>query len=493
MGRIRARWPDGAICGTCFYAAMRTHGSCTICGLERLLPGRLDSHDGPICGLCAGITDDLACSRCGVEAEHYRRSLCARCALRDDVTELLIIDAADPGTMTALVEGLCRDERPESLITWMRPAQMREILRRLAVGDIAMSHEGIDELGHGLRVTHLRGLLEHHGLLPERDAYLARFEHWLRVKFDAIGEAAVRQPVEQFATWHHLRRIRAISATGSSTRGPVHAAKQEITETIKFLDWLLQAHGRVASTCNQRDVDEWLIGGPTTRHNIRTFFVWALRARVNTTILINHRSARSSPTITQDQRIAWLRELLTGNSESLPYRIAGTLLLLYAQPIARIASHRTTDILLAPDGPYLALGTHPAPIPTPFADMLTEHLAQRPNLHAVRDGDSEWLFPGRTPGSHLHPNTIMNRLRTLGIDLLGARTTAIRTLVSEVPAPIVADMLGYSQQITHLHAAETSQPWPRYVRPAQRRQGRASPRSSKSTTTPTSRERRKKQ
>jgi hypothetical protein len=36
---------------------------------------------------------------------------------RSSLTELLIIDAADPGTMTALVDGLGRDERPESLIT----------------------------------------------------------------------------------------------------------------------------------------------------------------------------------------------------------------------------------------------------------------------------------------------------------------------------------------------------------------------------------------
>lgn len=57
----------------------------------------------------------------------------------------------------------------------------------------------------------------------------------------------------------------------------------------------------------------------------------------------------------------------------------------------------------------------------------------------------------------------MNRLRTLGIDLLGARTTAIRTLVTEVPAPIVADMLGYSQQNAHRHAAEVAQPWAGYA------------------------------
>jgi hypothetical protein len=38
-----------------------------------------------------------------------------------------------------------------------------------------------------------------------------------------------------------------------------------------------------------------------------------------------------------------------------------------------------------------------------------------------------------------------------------------------VPAPVVAGMLGYSQQITHRHAAEASQPWSRYVRPGAER------------------------
>jgi hypothetical protein len=56
---------------------------------------------------------------------------------------------------------------------------------------------------------------------------------------------------------------------------PVHAAKQEITETIKFLDWLWQTHHRTASTCTQQDADTWLTTGPTTRKAIRTFFVLA--------------------------------------------------------------------------------------------------------------------------------------------------------------------------------------------------------------------------
>jgi hypothetical protein len=39
-----------------------------------------------------------------------------------------------------------------------------------------------------------------------------------------------------------------------------------------------------------------------------------------------------------------LKELLTGDSESLPYRLAGILRLLYAQPLTRIAGLQATAV-----------------------------------------------------------------------------------------------------------------------------------------------------
>ena len=50
-------------------------------------------------------------------------------------------------------------------------------------------------------------LLVHHGLLPQRDPYLPRFERWIDATLDGLADE-VRQPVQHFATWHHLRRIR---------------------------------------------------------------------------------------------------------------------------------------------------------------------------------------------------------------------------------------------------------------------------------------------
>lgn len=170
-------------------------------------------------------------------------------------------------------------------------------------------------------------------------------------------------------------------------------------------------------------------------------------------------------TITQDQRVAWLRELLTGTSESLPYRIAGILLLLYAQPLVRVARLRADAVeTTETNGSVrISFGAHPVPVPQAFAELLQEHLRNRPNLRTGSDAQSPWLFPGTRAGQPLHPNGIMDRLRSLGIVLLGARNTALDEHLILSPPPLVADAPGYSHQIAFLHADNAGDAWSRYV------------------------------
>jgi hypothetical protein len=368
-------------------------------------------------------------------------------------------------TAAKLLAALCGAKRPESILAWLRKPGVRELLERLSTGAIPLSHEALDREPNSLRVEHLRSLLTHHNLLPVRDHYLALFERWLSSKLDDIDDIEVRRPIESFARWHHLRRIRTLSTGGKPTRGPVHSAKQEITETIKFLTWLNLAHGRTVASCLQADVDAWLADGPTTRHASRTFFVWALKNRTCTNITIGFRQAKTVPLLTQGQRLAMLKACLTDDIDTLSYRVAATLLLLYAQPVVKIAAMKSTDVILTPDGPRLSLGEeHPAPVPEPFATLLTEHLASRPNMRTGSSSGSPWLFPGYRAGQHMHPNTLMMRLREIGIDLLGARNASLRSLVKEVPAPLVAEMLGYSYQVTQKHATAAAEPWSRYAK-----------------------------
>lgn len=229
---------------------------------------------------------------------------------------------------------------------------------------------------------------------------------------------------------------------------------------------LHETYQRTAATCTQQDVDEWLATGPTTRSAIRTFFVVAKKARLNTAVTIQHRSAKTSPSLSEDQRLAWIHELLTGTSESLPYRVAGMLLLLYAQPLVKVVTFPTSIIDDADSGMSISLGKHPTDptdVPEPFASLLRAHLAARPNLRTGAGPDSPWLFPSSLDGRHLHPNTVMDRLRDLGVNLLGARNRAIGELVLECPPSLVAEALGYSTQVAFLHADKAAEPWARYA------------------------------
>jgi hypothetical protein len=457
--KIRIRWPDGNICGICFHEATRTHGKCEQCGQHRLLPGR--DGDRRHCRSCAGITTDLDCHRCGSEGEHHRRGLCTRCTLRDDLTALLLpTERAPRPELVRLVDVLVNVDRPESIHTWKRNAKVAQLLRGLGDATIPLTHDGFEGAPASPASEHIRDLLVHHGLLPRRDRDLARFEQWLQQRLDSIGDPKVRRPLEQFATWHHLRRIRR--RVGQELRGAVLTSKQEITEVGRFLAWLAE-RDKTITTCGQGDVDEWLASGPTTRHAIRTFIVWSGEQKLNPDLSVGFRQARSSRLITHDERLDWLRRCLTGQPDTLPYRIAAVLLLLYAQPLVRVAAMRTEQIQVTPREIRILLGKQPAAIPQPFAQLLRDHLATRPNLRTANTDGSPWLFPSTRAGHHIRANTIMDRLRTLGIDVLGSRNAALRDLVRQVPAPIVATQLGYSHQIIQRHAELAAQPMSKYA------------------------------
>jgi hypothetical protein len=108
------------------------------------------------------------------------------------------------------------------------------------------------------------------------------------------------------------------------------------------------------------------------------------------------------------------------------------------------------------------LGAEPAALPSPFAELLHDHLANRPNMQAGNT-DSPWVFPSIRAGQHIRPNTMMKRLQNLGIDLRGARNTALKELVQRVPAPIAATQLGYRPGVTQRHAEDAGAPLSRYA------------------------------
>lgn len=169
------RWPDGYICAGCFAIACETYGRCAACKVDRLVPGIADSGDR-LCTDCAGGLGDFTCQRCGEEGWREHVGTCSRCVLRDRLAEVL-----DDGTgrvrpeLVPFSDAVCAMSRPRSGILWLNKPHVPPILRALAHGEVALSHEGLSALSPWRSVIYVRDLLISSGVLPPVDRFLFLF------------------------------------------------------------------------------------------------------------------------------------------------------------------------------------------------------------------------------------------------------------------------------------------------------------------------------
>jgi len=451
---------DGPACEGCFDRAVRIRGRCPGCGVERLLPGWRDDH--PICRDCAGITRSFSCRRCGTEGRHYYRKVCIRCRLDDVAAERL-----DDGTghiradLQPLVPVLARNFTctPEARLQWLNKPRIRSLLGALASGEMALTHAALNErLGGRITVETVRELLITAGCLPSIDRTLHRFEVWLTSRLAQLDGHPYERVLRQFATWHHLAKMRA-KATSRPLPTTAHTyASMEIKRAIDFCTWLDQQTIPL-NRVPQAALDRYYSRLPTAhQQSLRGFLNWTMQTNRMPRLAFTRPRFRVGEALTQHHRIALLRTILHAEDQPLAARVAGCLLLLYAQPIPRIQTLRIDDVIRGEDELLLRLGEPASPVPQPFASLLLRLVDANTTTN-----DQRWLFPGRRPGQPLSYASLTRHLRALGIPLRPARAATLRQLVLDVPAPVTAAALGFHHTTTTRqvrHAGGTSN---RYV------------------------------
>jgi hypothetical protein len=121
-------------------------------------------------------------------------------------------------------------------------------------------------------------------------------------------------------------------------------------------------------------------------------------------------------------------------------RLAGLLLLLYAQPLTRTAALRTNDVATTADGQItITLARGAVALPEPLGSLAHAMRYQRP----TRADNDSWLLPGQNAGSHITAERLRERLTRYGITSRPSRHAALLALAARLRAPILAERLGF--------------------------------------------------
>ncbi|GGM63220.1 hypothetical protein [Microbacterium saperdae] len=459
------RWPDGLICSGCFATAMETYGICDGCGTDRLLPGV-----GPAgqrwCTDCAGGLGDFTCTRCGREGWREHAGICGWCVLQDRVDEIL-----DDGTgrvrieLMPLAALIISMKRPRSGILWLSRPEPRSVLRAIARDEVPLTHEGIHSLPHRRSTVYIRDLMVTAGILPPIDKSLFYFEQWSRSWLDELPDPEQRKMFRLFITWHYLRVFRErIDARGELGYAAPQIARHQLRTAATFVAGLAE-QGRTLAEATQADLDRLFAEGtPRLRDTVHPFLRWTMNTRRMPKLELPPPVKRPVALMTQQRRIELIRKVHDGDGMELTDRVLALFVLLYAQPLTRIQQLTIDDIGIDDEGNLLVrLGDPPIPVPAPFADIIRKHVAARRNQTTATNKTSPWLFPGRASGWPLHTTSIRDRLHNLGIPNLSNRSRAIRELLRQAPAIIVAGMLGYSPTGSERIATEYGVTWQQYA------------------------------
>jgi len=359
-------------------------------------------------------------------------------------------------------------DNPLSGLTWLyvrkgRTGSADDLLRRLGRGEIELTHKAFHTLEPWRAAAHLRELLMSCGMLPTVDKQICSFERWLVGHLADITDPDHAQLVRRFATWEVLPRLRTRAETKPITPAGRRHAGDQLKHAAAFLQWLAE-HGLALPTCRQTDIDAWHVKhNQHGRNTLRAFLLWCMANKLTTRFRLPTAVIRQATPLPQHKRDDLLGRLLTDHDLSLRTRVAATIVLLYAQPLSRIVRLTIDDVVHDGDQVLLRLGEPPSPVPRPIADLLLDWIENRDNMNTATNRDSRWLFPGRRAGQPMHPETLAAHINGIGIPTVAGRAAAIRQHVLEMPAPVVADALGYHPVTTAKLAVQAGGTWSRYA------------------------------
>lgn len=226
------------------------------------------------------------------------------------------------------------------------------------------------------------------------------------------------------------------------------------------------------ATCGQPDLDTWLTSAAARRRTEAGHFVrWAISQNINRNLqFAATRWTGPARPLDHEERWRQAKRLLHDDTLGTDDRVAGLLLLLYAQRPAAISRLTIADVDATDGAVKLHLGSIPIALPEPLATITRDLIAARRGHAVLGDrGTSPWLFPGGQPGRPISADRLGERLRLIGLRPAQARSTALFQLAAELPAAILARMLGIHIKVAVQWQQLSAGDWANYAADVSRR------------------------
>lgn len=500
--RVNARATDGgALCGTCYARTRTAEDTCDECGTIGPLATRADGkrdgsrnlcvrcyrHPRRPCGVCGRLkrvalraTDTspdvcptcyqapvIDCSICNQQAlgrrtTNHGRPRCFGCQATAQIDAALTgPDGTIRYELKPVRDALTELERPRSLLTNWHDLASLNLLTEIAQGRFDLSHDALDTRPQVFSVTYLRSMLVAAGALPPRDENAARLHRYAAEAVVDITDPELRGVLTRYARWHVIGRVKTnrhghiSSAVAGRCRGDIQTAKN-------FLDHLTASRHDL-DHCPQTCLDAWLVTDRTRRLG---FIRWLKRGGYLPLTRLPDPVPNKDPDhdIDPDDQLDLARRLLHDpDAASIEDRAAACLILLYAQPVAKIVTLTTSDIDVRDGDTYLALGPEPLLLIPPLDTLVAALPIAKPFGTASTLADSRWLFTGKNAGTHLHPASLMHRMGRLGITTRASRNTALLHLASTTPPAVFGSLIGISIGAAARWSALSGANWSNYA------------------------------
>ncbi|MFF2964461.1 hypothetical protein ACFVT1_37535 [Streptomyces sp. NPDC057963] len=251
-------------------------------------------------------------------------------------------------------------DRPVTAVAWLSRPVVARPMKEIAADQRAVTHDVLDELTAGKTLDHLRAVLVAGGILPDRDERLVKLERRTSRTVASRDDHEERAILHRYAVWHHLRRLRGRLGVGHTTHLQMANVRSHITAAVNFLDWL-SSRGLTLTTCTQPDLDQWKAGEDLSyRDQTGHFIRWATKNRLAKGMTFGAERWQG-PVGPHDSEGRWddARRLLHDATLTTADRVAGLLLLFYAQRLSTISSLTVDQVTEANGRVSIQLGTSP--------------------------------------------------------------------------------------------------------------------------------------